>query len=163
MNYDRGFAYTCGVILLAFGICGFIPAFLMPATSSPSDLGDSGAVISLLHGQLLHFFNVNVVLSSIYVIAGLAGLWMATQPLLARRYAQSVCIGYAGLAVLGCIPQTANLLGLAPIGGHDVGLHIFIASVAGTFGFIIRAEDWTTIGTHEEKGQGLDEMPSHMG
>lgn len=161
MNYDRAFAYTFGVLLLAIGICGFIPPLLSPVMTTPSDAGTTGAVISLLHGELFRYFNFNVVLSSLYVFGGAVGLTMAIQPTSARRYAQFVCLGYAALAVLGCIPQTSTLLGLAPIGGHDVGLHIFIAAIAGTFGFVIGAEDWTTIGTQEVRGQRLEDLPTH--
>ena len=161
MNYDRGFAYTLGVILLAIGICGFIPPLLSPAMAGPSDVVVTAHVIPILHGDLMHSFHSNVVLASFYLIMGGFGLLMASLPNLARRYAQIVCVCYAALAVLGCIPQTSTLFGLMPISGQDIGLHIFIAIAAGVFGFVIGSEDSTTIGTTEIRGQHLSDLPSH--
>lgn len=160
MLFDRGFAYTFGVILLVFGLCGFVPPLLSPHVISPSDTG-TGQVVPLLNGELMHLFHVNAVLSGIYVLLGVLGLAMAAKAPSARHYAQLVALICATLALLGFLPRTCTLFGLAPIGGHDIGLNIFLAGIAGVFGFILRAEDRTTTGTHEHRGQKLEEFPTH--
>jgi hypothetical protein len=161
MNYDRAFAYTYGVILVLIGLCAFVPPFLSPMATGPSDVAASAHVIPVLSGNLMHSFHFNIVLSVFYLAMGGLGFWMAAKPVPAHRYAQIVCVSYAVLAVLGCIPATCTLLGLSAISGTDIGLHLFIAFIAGTFGFVIGSEDRTTIGTTEIRGQHLDELPSH--
>jgi len=161
MNYDRGFAYTIGVVLLAIGIFACVPAFISPPMAGPSDVAGTGHVIPLLNGDLMHSFHFNIALSLFYILIGSLGFWMGSLPRSARRYAQIVCVSYAVLAILGCITQTSTLFGLASISGRDVGLHLSIALIAGIFGFVIGKEDWTTIGTNETRGQHLDQLPSH--
>jgi hypothetical protein len=161
MNYDRGFAYTCGVILLLIGLCGFVPGFLSPVTAGPSDVAGVHHVIPVLNGDLMRSFHFNIVLSLFYVIMGGLGIAMAARMRRSRRYAQIVCVSYAVLAILGCIPQTSALFGLTDISGRDIGLHLFIAVAAGIFGFVIGSEDWTTDATIETPGQHLDQLPDH--
>jgi hypothetical protein len=129
----RYFALILGVIFLAVGALGFIPAALAPA--------DDSLIVDLLHGRLLGLFPVNILHSLIHILFGVWGV-IAFRTLAASvTYAQVVGVSYAVLAVFGLVPGLQTLFGLVPLHGHDVWLHAIIAIPALYFGFFAeRAE-----------------------
>jgi len=110
------FARVFGVIFVLVGVLGFVPA----ATSD---------------GMLLGLFPVNAVHNIVHILLGLWGLLAAGTLTGAVGYFKAVTVIYALLAVLGLIPATQNLFGLAPIHGNNVWLHGVLALAAAYFGF----------------------------
>lgn len=131
----RRFALVFGLLYLAAGIAGFIPAFLASPGNAPP------LAIEMAHGNLLGLFPVNAVHNLVHLAIGLWGVAAFSH---ARRwpilFARSLAVLYGLLAVLGIIPATATLFGLAPLYGHDIWLHALSALLATYFGFIVPEE-----------------------
>lgn len=110
------FAQIAGIVFVAVGLLGFVPQLVTD-------------------GKLLSLFPINGMHNAVHILLGLWGLSVAKNAANALTYAKGIAVIYAVLAVLGLIPATNTLFGLAPIGGLDVGLHAVLAIVAGYFGF----------------------------
>ena len=110
------FARVFGVILVLVGVLGFVPA-------------------AVSDGMLLGFFPVNTVHNIVHILLGLWGLMAGATATSAIGYFKALTVIYALLAVLGLIPATQDLFGLAPIHGNDVWLHGGLALAAAYFGF----------------------------
>ena len=110
------FARVFGVVFVLVGVLGFLPA----ATTD---------------GMLLGLFPVNTAHNVVHILLGLWGLAAGGTVTGAVGYFKAITVIYALLAVLGLIPATQNLFGLAPIHGNDVWLHAVLALAAAYFGF----------------------------
>ena len=124
------FALIFGIVYLAVGLLGLIPAALRPP---PPDAPPTQ--FTMLYGYLLDVFPVNVLHSAIHLAIGALGIaaWRGmANPLV---YARSVALFYGALAVMGLIPGMSTLFGLLPIHGHDVWLHAGSAAIAAYFGW----------------------------
>jgi hypothetical protein len=86
-------------------------------------------------GNLLGLFPVNGVHNLGHVALGVWGLVAGGTFAGALFYLRGTTVIYGVLAVLGLIPATKTLFGLAPIGGLDVVLHGILALTAGYFAF----------------------------
>jgi hypothetical protein len=109
-------AKVLGGVFVAVGVLGFIPQ-LAP------------------NGMLLGLFPVNAVHNAVHILLGVWGIVAAKTASGAVGYFKAIAVIYAVLAVLGLIPATNTLFGLAPIHGNDVWLHGLLAVVAAYFGF----------------------------
>jgi hypothetical protein len=123
----RYFALAMGIIFLAVGVLGFIPAALTP-------LGEPLAVETLA-GRLLGLFPVNILHSLVHVAFGVWGVIAYRTLAQSLTYAQVVGVAYAVLTVMGLIPGLRTVFGLIPLYGHDIWLHAAIAAAAIYFGF----------------------------
>ena len=112
VKYARFF----GAIFVAIGLLGFVPP-LVP------------------NGNLLGIFPVNAVHNLVHVGLGVWGLVAGVSLAAAVIYFRGIAIIYGLLAVLGLIPATHTLFGLAPIHGADVLLHAVLAVIAAYLGF----------------------------
>ena len=110
------FAQLIGIVFVAVGVLGFVPALITD-------------------GKLLTLFPINGMHNAVHILLGVWGIAVAKNAANALMYSKSIAGIYALLAVLGLIPATNMLFGLAPIGGMDVGLHAVLAILAGYFGF----------------------------
>jgi Domain of unknown function (DUF4383) len=110
-------AKVFGVVFVLMGILGFIPQ----ATTD---------------GMLLGLFPVNTVHNIVHLLLGLWGLAAGGAPGGAVGYFKGVAVIYGVLTVLGAIPATNTLFGLAPIHGNDIWLHAVLAGIAAYYGFI---------------------------
>jgi Domain of unknown function (DUF4383) len=110
------FARVFGVIFVVVGILGFVPA-------------------TMTNGMLLGLFPVNAVHNIVHILLGVWGLAVAKSVAGSVGYFKGLAIIYGLLTVLGLIPATNTLFGLAPIHGNDVWLHLALAVVAAYFGF----------------------------
>jgi hypothetical protein len=97
-------------------VLGFVPAF------TPD-------------GNLLGVFPVNAVHNLVHVGLGVWGVLAGASLAASLIYFRGIAILYGLLAVLGWIPATSTLFGLAPIHGADVVLHAVLALVAAYLGF----------------------------
>jgi hypothetical protein len=127
----KTFALIWGILFLAAGASGFIPALSPPATH-PGLTMEHGSAMAL------GLFPVNTLHNIVHLLFGVWGLLAARSVGAARGYAQAVAVAYGLLIILGLLPQTNNLFGFVPIHGNDVWLHVALALPAAYFGFIHR-------------------------
>jgi hypothetical protein len=92
-------------------------------------------------GVLELFPPVSPVISAIHVLMGLLGIASRTGALSPVRYARVATVVFTFLAVLGLIPALHPWLGLLPIEGRDVWMHLATALIAAYFGFRQAAGD----------------------
>ena len=111
------YARVFGVLFVLIGILGFVPQ-LTP------------------DGMLLGLFPVNAVHNIVHILLGLWGLAAGGSAPGAVTYFKGVAVIYTLLMVLGLIPATNTLFGLAPIHGHDVWLHGVLAAISAYYGFV---------------------------
>jgi hypothetical protein len=130
------FALFIGMAYLAAGILGMVPDALRPPPPEAPP-----TTFTVLYGNLLGLFPVNVLHSAVHLVIGVLGLaaWQAdhvwhrmSSP---RTYARALAVLYGALAVLGLIPGLNTLFGLLPLYGHDVWLHLGTAILAAYFGW----------------------------
>jgi Domain of unknown function (DUF4383) len=110
------YARIFGAIFVLVGLLGFVPP-LVP------------------DGKLLGLFPVNAMHNLVHIGLGLWGLFAGAALAAATIYFRGIAIIYGVLAVLGLIPATNTLFGLAPIHGADVALHAVLALIAAYLGF----------------------------
>ena len=109
-------ARVFGAVFILVGLLGFVPA-LTPG------------------GHLLGLFPVNALHNLVHIALGAWGVVAGVSLAAAVIYFRGIAIIYGLLAVLGLIPGTNTLFGLAPIHGADVVLHAVLALIAAYFGF----------------------------
>ena len=120
------FARVIGVVFVVIGVLGFIPQ-LVP------------------DGRLLGLFPVNAVHNIVHILLGVWGITAARTVAGAVAYSRGIAVIYGVLAVLGLIPATNTLFGLAPIHGMDVALHAVLAVIAAYFGWGARTVPTPTV------------------
>jgi len=114
----KTFALVFGIIYLLVGLLGFT------------------ASASMTDANLLGLFPVNVMHNIVHIAIGIWGLLSYRSLDASVTYARGLAILYALLAILGIIPATNRLFGLAPIYGNDIWLHALTALIAAYFGFM---------------------------
>ena len=130
----RNFSLIIGIAFLAAGILGFVPALLSPAPASAPALGITG-----FYGYLLGLFPVNFMHNLVHLAIGAWGIAASRSMTDARMFSRILAVFYGLLAVMGLVPMTNTLFGLAPIHGHDVWLHAATAILAAYFGWMSKA------------------------
>lgn len=126
------FALIFGIVYVVVGILGFFPPFVAAPT------GDPGLAIEAGHGRLLGLFPINLMHNLVHIAVGAWGLAASRSVSGSIVYGKGLAILYGLLTILGLLPITNTLFGLAPIHGHDVWLHALSAIVAGYFGFVYK-------------------------
>jgi hypothetical protein len=86
-------------------------------------------------GALELFPPVSPVIATIHVLIGLLGIASRAGAVSPVRYARVATVVFTLLAVLGLIPALHPYLGLLPIEGRDVWMHLISALIAAYFGF----------------------------
>ena len=128
------FALMLGVLYLAIGVLGLVPAMLVPP---PVDAPRTS--FALLYGYLFGLFPVNVLHSALHIAVGFWGLCAWRQRCSAVAYARTLAVVFAALALLGVIPGANTLFGAMPVHAHDVWLHAVTALAAFHFGWRTQA------------------------
>lgn len=131
MTPFQKFARIFGLIYAAVGILGFFPILVQPIADT------TGLDVVAGYGRLLGIFPINVTHNLVHLGLGLWGIWAAKTDIASIAFAKTNAVLLAALAVLGFIPATGMLFGLAPIYGIDAVLHAATAIVAGYFGYIL--------------------------
>src|SRR5512143_1815506 len=134
MNVNT-FALVLGIIYLAVGVLGFIPALL-----SPPEPGAPGVGVTAGYGYLLGLFPVNILHTLVHLAVGVWGVFAQKDFDSARTFARGVAILYAVLTIFGLIPGLHTVFGLVPLFGHDILLHALTAIAAGYFGFVAASD-----------------------
>jgi hypothetical protein len=134
----QSFARIVGIIFVVVGIMGFMPWFVQPLADMP------GLAVETGYGRLLGLFPVNVVHNLVHLGAGIWGIVAARSFMGSVTFARAIAIIFGVLTLLGLIPATNTLFGLAPLYGIDVLFHAVLAIVAAYFGFAAPARTPTT-------------------
>lgn len=125
----KKFALIFGIVYALIGIMGFIPALVTPPDVVAGLEAETG------HGRLLGIFPVNVWHNLVHLAVGIWGIIAAKGFSASVTYAKVNAVVFGLLVILGIIPATNTLFGLAPIYGNDIWLHLLNTLVAGYFGF----------------------------
>jgi hypothetical protein len=126
-------ALIIGVGFLLAAAAGFVQG----GTTMNADMETAPRALGLFPVNLLH--NVIHLLFGIWGVAA-ARSWSAS-----KSFAQIAGVIYLVLAVLGFVMP--EFLGLVPIGGNDIWLHVLLGAVLAWAGFTARAPAHTH-GTH---------------
>lgn len=118
-------ARVLGIAFLVAGILGFVPYVTVPA-----DLTAQWVTLNANYGFIATLFPVNVVHDVLHLLLGIWGLVASGAFAASVRYCRFIAWIYAALVVLGAIPITDTLFGVAPIYGYDVALHLVVALLA---------------------------------
>ena len=112
MSPTKAFAGVFGGVYLLVGLVGFAV---------------TGGSMST--HQLLGIFDLNVVHNIVHIAIGLLGLGaFAAGAAASRTYAIGLAVVYLVVAAAGFVTQP--FLGIIPVGGADIGLHVATALVA---------------------------------
>lgn len=112
-------ALLFGVVFLVVGILGFVPAV------TPNQM-------------LLGIFHVNTAHNVVHLLSGVLALWAGmSSAAYARLYFRLFGVVYALVAVLGFLAGNGMVLGLISNNMADTALHMVIALVALTLGFLV--------------------------
>lgn len=115
-------ATISGVIFVLVGLAGFTPIGM-----GVMQMDGSGSA------ELLGMFPVNALHNVVHLLFGVWGLWAGRTLARSVSYALGSGAAYLLLGVLGLF--TSSLLGIVPIGGYDVYLHLVLAVVLAGCGF----------------------------
>lgn len=124
-------AMVFGVVFLLVGLAGFFPT--PPPPNAPPLAVPHG------HGMMFGLFPVNTLHNLVHLLFGALGVAAWAGVMSARSYFQLVAISYVVLTILGMIPATQTLFGLAPLWGNDIWLHALLAIGAAYFGYVAPA------------------------
>ena len=100
-------------------------AFVLAGLAGFASTGASMEANHELAPKLFGLFPVNVLHNVVHLVFGVWGILAARSVGAARGYFIGAGVIYLLLAALGTVAP--NGFGLVPIGGNDVGLHIFLA------------------------------------
>lgn len=119
-------AILFGVVFLAIGALGFVPA-----VTTPMGDGSSGMLLGIFHVNLMHNI-VHLATGAVALLCGMAGSGAS------RTYFRIFGVVYALVAVLGFYYGEEALLGLISNNTADTWLHVAIAAVSLFLGFGVR-------------------------
>ena len=126
----RAFALIIGIVFLAIGVLGFIPALVTPAPEQAPDVS-----FTAYYGYLFAFLPVNYFVNLGHMAMGAWGVAASRGEGGSRAYGKTIAVISGALAVIGLIPALNTMFGLVPVFGKDVWLHGIAAIVAAFFGW----------------------------
>jgi hypothetical protein len=118
-SVTRSIAMVFGVVYTLVGLAGFIPAL--------------GGSLSMTPSPLLGLASVNVLHNVVHLIIGVCGLTMAKTEEQAGTYCKTFGVVLLLIGVLGFI--VPNPLGILPIGGGDIWIHLVSGAILAYAGF----------------------------
>ena len=124
------FALIAGIVYLALGILGLVPAALVPP---PMDTPPTR--FALLYGYLLGLFPVNILQTALNIAVGALGLAAWSGRFSPTLYARALAWFFGVLAVMGMLPMLNTVFGLMPLHAHDIWLHAITALAAAYVGW----------------------------
>ncbi|WOD39080.1 DUF4383 domain-containing protein [Nodosilinea sp. E11] len=133
MKAAQKFALGIGLVYLAIGLMGFIPALVSQPETLPGYVEELGVTSG--YGYLLGLFPVNTPHNIIHLVTGGLGILTSIALDSSRLFSGQLGIYYLTLAVLGMVPVANTFFGLFPIYGVDVLLHGLTGLLGIYFGF----------------------------
>jgi len=124
-------ALSLGLFFLLLGLTGFVPAFVTPSENFTSEPG---------LGYIFGVFPTNYFHNAIGILVGVWGIAANTSLSGAIVFNRIFAILYAAAVILGLLPFTNTLFGLAPIFGNNIWLNAITAAIAFYYGFVKSAE-----------------------
>ena len=121
------FALIAGIVYLALGLLGLVPATLMPP---PADA--PATHFALLYGYLLGLFPVNILHTIMNIAIGVCGLMAWSDRMDSMGFARAMAVVGGVLAVMGMLPMLNTVFGLMPLHAHNIWLHA-ITALAGAY------------------------------
>ena len=121
MSFIQRVATLSGIVFLAVSAVGFAAG----AGGHP--------MLGMSTGMLLGLFPVNVLHNVVHMLFGIWGIWAGWSARRSVSYALGSGAAYLILAICGML--TPQLLGIVPIGGYDVVLHLALAVTLAGAGF----------------------------
>lgn len=121
----RTFALVYGILFVVTGIAGFIPAFVTPANT-----GMEMPASHMGEGLLLGLFPTNAIHNVFHLLWGLWGLLSIGNARRAWIYAAITAAVYILLSAVGWAWGLNTALGVMPLHGNDVWLHLGLGIVA---------------------------------
>jgi hypothetical protein len=125
------FALLLGAAYSLVGLLGFVPQLVQPPPISAPDLS-----VGTLYGYLLGIFPVNVLHDLVHFAVGAIGIATSRRLSWAIAYCRAMSVIFAGLTVMGLLPDLGTMLGLIPVFGADVALHGLTAVASAYFGWV---------------------------
>ena len=114
-------AVISGMIFILVGLLGF------------STMGMAGMSMGAASVMLLGLFPVNMLHNLVHMLFGVWGVIAGRNATASATYALGSGAAYLLLGIVGLF--TDRLLGMVPIGGYDVVLHLLLAVLLAGFGF----------------------------
>ena len=128
----RTFALIIGIVFLAIGGLGFVPALVTPAPEQAPDVA-----FTAYYGYLFGVLPVNYFANLAHMAMGAWGVAASRGESGSRAYAKTIAVISGALAIVGLIPALNTLFGLVPVYGKDVWLHGIAAIAAAIFGWLV--------------------------
>ncbi|MBD2679367.1 MULTISPECIES: DUF4383 domain-containing protein [Nostoc] len=139
---ERYIALAIGIIYLALGLAGFVPALVsLPGTSqSFVPLDESVGAYSAGFGYMFGAIPTNFLHNLVRCAVGLLGITFYNNTSAARLFNRGFTIAYALLAIIGLLPLGKTFFGLMPLFRANVLLNALAAIAAGYYSIVIPAK-----------------------
>ncbi|MGB3310026.1 MAG: DUF4383 domain-containing protein [Nodosilinea sp.] len=156
MKNTQKFALVVGIVYVAIGIMGFIPALV----SHPASFDSAASSLEVVSGSgaLMGLFPVNTAHNIVHIVTGLLGIVAAISLDSSRLFAGQLGIYYTVLAIMGLVPVLNTVFGLFPIFGADVVLHGLTGLLGIYFGFFVTPSLLTLFKKEVKDGTGAGEV-----
>ncbi len=123
-------ARVLGLLFLVAGVAGLLP---WVAPGAPPDA--PVVTLDIAYRMLFWVFPVNVAHDVLHLLFGIWGVVASLRFKSSLFYCRSVAWIYLLIVILGIIPITSTLFGVAPVYGWDIALHLVIVLVAAYGGY----------------------------
>ena len=124
----RTAAATLGIVYVLLGVIGFLPDPLVQPSASPSATG-----------ALFGIFPINPLHNVVHLAIGGALLYASISTPTSIIVARVLGVAYLAAGLLGVVSPGG--LGLLPLGGADIGLHLGTAALLLAIGFMSPARE----------------------
>ena len=123
-------ARILGLVFLVSGIAGFVP-WVAPAAPLDAPV----VTLDTAYRLLFWVFPVNVAHDALHLLFGIWGLLAGFRFKSSVLFCRCVFWIYLLVVILGIIPITNTLFGVAPIYGYDIVLHLLAVLLAAYGGY----------------------------
>lgn len=125
-------ALGLGLLFLLLGLAGFVPAFLVPSAANLTSEPGFGYIFGMFPTNYFH--------NAIGIVVGIWGIAASTSLTGAIVFNRIFAILYGAGTILGILPFTNTMFGLAPLFGNNIWLNAITAAIAFYYGFIKSAD-----------------------